>query len=202
VQVAPPDCHKTIFRYRLEDQPSGSSSQLGSVDAPDPTNKTDAYFFRIRVANIGNQKAEDVEVIATQLSRRLADGTFKPVDSFLPMNLVWSFTSSAIYPAVSPGIYKNCDLFHIVNPTDRKKIPPEDQTWENVKREEAILSFNTIVKPYTKNYLVCSGAYQLILTVGASNAKPIRKTLEIVVIGKWFDDEKKMLGEGVGIKLL
>jgi hypothetical protein len=203
LQVASPDCTKTKFRYSIQEPIMPSTNTASSTAGILPaSNETEAYFFRLRVANTGNQKAENVEVFAAKLTRRLADGTFKEVDSFLPMNLVWSYLNWLFFPAISPGIYKYCDLFHVVNPEKRKFIPFEDDTWANVNPNKTILSFDTIAKPYTKNYLVCPGIYHLDLTLAASNSKIVNKTLEINLTGDWFDDEKKMLGEGVGITLL
>ena len=184
ILVAPPDCQKT--RYQL------------AKASPE----TDAYYFRLRVANAGNQRAESVEVFATELSRRLADGTFKVVDSFLPMNLGWAHGHALFFPAISPGTYKHCDLAHVINPQLRKLSAWEDDAWPNVPPDKTILSFDTIVRPYTKPYLVCPGTYRLVLTIAAANSQAISRTLEITLTGDWYDDERKMLGEGIGIKLL
>ena len=203
ILVASPDCHKTKYHFSTEKQfTSGSAAPIPATGHMEVFLETEAYYFRLRVANSGNQKAESVEVFATELSRRLADGTFKVVDSFLPMNLVWSHVHWIFFPAISPGTYKHCDLAHVINPQMREHVPLEDDKWPNVSPEETILSFDTIVKPYTKNYLVCPGTYRLVLTVAAANSKPISKTFEITLTGNWYDDEQRMLGEGIGIRLL
>ena len=46
------------------------------------------------------------------------------------------------------------------------------------------------------------GKYRLVILVSAANTIPIEKTFEISLTGEWYDDEKKMLGEGIGIRLL
>jgi hypothetical protein len=38
--------------------------------------------------------------------------------------------------------------------------------------------------------------------VAAANSRPIVKKLEITLTGDWYDEEQKMFGEGIGIKLL
>jgi hypothetical protein len=181
---------------------SGSAQSNPDFDTTDEHLETDAYYFRLKVKNSGNQKAESVEVFAAELSRRLADGTFKAVTSFLPMNLVWADIHTLFYPAISPHTYKHCDLAHIINPEMRIDVPLEDNTWPNVSSEKTILSFDTFVKPYTKNNLVCPGTYRLKLTVAAANSQPVNNTLEFNVTGDWYDDEQRMLEEGVGIRLL
>ena len=47
-----------------------------------------------------------------------------------------------------------------------------------------------------------SGNYKLEIIVAASNSKPIKKTLEINVTGKWYDDLQEMVSKGIGIKIL
>ena len=71
IDVKPPDCLK-IPMVRLS--PEGESTVVAG-----------SYYFRFRVINRGNQKAESVEVFAAGLLKQQADDTFKEVDSFLPM---------------------------------------------------------------------------------------------------------------------
>ena len=150
--------------------------------------------------NRGNQKAESVEVFASDLSKQQADDTFKKVDSFLPMNLLWADYRQVFFPAISPDMYRHCDLVHIIDPKERAQFGAEDKEWPNISREKTILSFDTAVKPHTLSYLVPPGKYRLVILVAAANAKPIRKTLEISLTGEWYDDQETMLGLGVGVR--
>ena len=74
--------------------------------------------------------------------------------------------------------------------------------WSNVSPEKTILSLDTEVKANTLSHLLPFGKYRLVILVAAANAKPVEKTLEISLKGEWYDDEQRMLGEGIGIKLL
>jgi hypothetical protein len=201
IALSPPDCHKTELHFvtREEAKASRGSSKKDQVEV---SRIADVYYFRLRIANSGNDKAESVEVIASDLTRRLADGTYKVVESFLPMNLAWTHIHTLFFPAISPGTYKHCDLFHIIDPKTREIVPMEGKTWPHISRDKTILSFDTVVQPFTKNYLVCVGVYRLTLIVAAANSKPITKILEINLTGDWFDEEQKMLGEGIGIKVI
>jgi len=188
ISVSPPDCHKIpIVRYG----PEGEQSVIA-----------DGYYFRLRVTNSGNQRAELVEVFAAELSKRQADGTFKAVDSFLPMNLVWSHYHQVLFPAVSPEMYRHCDLAHVIHPQKRGQFPAEDNRWPNIPPEKTVLSLDTAVKPHTLSHLLPFGTYRLVVLIAAANAKPVKKILEISLTGDWYDDERKMLGEGIGIRLL
>ena len=184
---------------------SSSSSRARSAGHgawPVPILTADVYYFRLRIQNSGRQKAESIEVFAAKLEKRRADGTFGPVDSFLPMNLLWSHYRQVFLPAISPETYKHCDLAHIIDPEERKSFPGEHRTWDNIPSESTLLSFDTVAKPYTQSYLVPMGTYRLKIVVAAANAGVVKKTLEITLTGDWYNDEQEMLGQGVGITIL
>lgn len=188
VNLEPPDCHKTYF---------GSSSQEEGGVIAVPT-----YYFRIRVLNSGNRKAENVEVFAAELLRRQADGTFATVESFLPMNLTWSHIRKLFFPAISPDMYKHCDLAHIIKPNQRDRIPNETKQWPNVSTKDTILSIDTVVKSFSLSHLQPPGVYRIKLVFAAENAKRVDKTLEFSLTGNWYDDENEMFRDGVGLKVI
>ena len=188
VNFAPPDCHKTT---------------LASCDAVGrPINVADCYYFRLRVKNVGNERAELVEVFAAELSKEQADGSFKRIDSFLPMNLVWSHIRKPFLDAISPGMEKLCDLGHIIDPSKRTQFRVEDNPKLNVPPNDTVFSFDLEVVPLTLSHLIPLGKYRLVIKIGAGNIKPLRKTLQINLTGKWFEDEAKMLDESIGIRIL
>jgi hypothetical protein len=198
IDLSPPDCHKTKL---------GLSRPVG-IPRTDrglrPAEYIDVYYLRLRVTNSGNEKAESVEVFAAQLLKQQADGTFKEVDWFLPMNLIWShFKPPEIFlPAISPDTYKQCDLAHILEPKGRQTVSGEHKTWPNIHPDKTILSLDTVVKPFTDSHLLPFGTYHLTIIVAASNATAVEKKLEITLTGDWYDDEQEMLGQGIGIRLL
>jgi len=188
IDVKPPDCLKIpIVRY-------GSEGEQEVV--------ADTYHLRFRVTNKGNQKAESVEVFASKLLRRQVDDTFKEVDTFLPMNLVWADYRKVFFPAISPNMYRHCDLAHIIDPQKRAGFTAEDKKWPKIPPEQTVLSFDTAVKPHTLSHLLPFGKYRLVIIVAAANAKPVEKTLEISLTGDWYDDEQRMFQEGVGVRIL
>lgn len=75
IRLEPPDCMKEIIHYNT---PSGEREIA------------DCYYFRIRVHNNGNQKADLVEVFLSNLMKCQADGSYKDVEYFKPMNLTWA----------------------------------------------------------------------------------------------------------------
>ena len=164
--------------------------------------ETDSYYIRLKIENTGNQHAESPEVFATELSERQADGTFKRVPSFLPMNLIWADFGTVDAPDVSPEMYRYCNIAHILDPGTRGRFCREDKTWNHVLADKTILSFDTYVKTNTLNHLVPFGTYRLHLLIGAANAKPIKCTLEITLTGEWFADESAMFRDGLGVRII
>lgn len=184
VNVEPPDCHKT----ELNDPRTGQ-------------HYADCYYFRARVKNIGKYKADLVEVYGYDLTKRAVDKTFRHVKTFLPMNFRWSHIGTPVFSSISREMEKFLDIGHIVKPSDRSKIPGEDDSRLRVSNTETLFSFDQEVKAFTLGYLIPPGYYRLKIKVGAANARILEKTIEIDHTGKWFDDEEKMLTEGISIAI-
>lgn len=202
--LEPPHCNKTTIMYPMTNSTLTFPLSGGNLtNQPSPLlSSVDGYYFRLRIRNIGKSPAEQVEVFASELLYRTANGKFERVASFLPINLLWTHIKKPYRDAISPGMEKHCDLGHIIDPSNRSSIASEDNTALGVSYTETLFSFDVEVLSYTKSYLIKPGYYQLKLIIAASNSKPIPKTLGINHTGKWFTDEKRMLSEGIGITVL
>ncbi len=55
------------------------------------------------------------------------DDSFRRPTSFLPKNLLWSWTLKPFLDALSPGMYAFCTLGHIFDPARRRQFPGEAQ---------------------------------------------------------------------------
>ena len=73
-----------------------------AVEAGENFFVADCYFLRFQVVNKGKQKAENVEVFASHLTKQQADGSYKKVTSFLPMHLKWVNHLDIFMPMISP----------------------------------------------------------------------------------------------------
>lgn len=162
--------------------------------------EADTYYLRMRVKNEGLARAEEVEVFAARLVKE-QDGKSREVESFIPMNLEWAHRG-AVLPGLSPDMYRYCAIAAIFDPEKRPEFPPQDEQWPDVPQNKTILSLRVATPTTAKGYLQPSGTYQLELELGAANARPEKKTLEITLSGAWYDDEDKMFSEGVGIRVL
>jgi hypothetical protein len=188
-RLAAPDCHKT--EITLLNQATGIV--LG---------RWPCYYFRVWVENKGTRRAEQVQVFASRLLRRHADGVFKAEQQFLPMNLKWAHSQQrptgpeVFAEGISPEMGKHCDLGHIVHPDMRAKT---GDSLPDVSSGQAIMELDLEVAPNTKSHLLAPGVYRLVLKVAAANCRPVTKTLELSLTGKWHDDERKMFSDGVGL---
>lgn len=188
IEMKPPYCLKTII--------SNSSTNAA------------CYYFRIKVENEGNTKADAVEVLATELKIKKNDN-YEHYKFFLPMNLFWSHVRKERYESIASKTFKFCDLGHITDIAKRQQfigehfnVMSEELFFGHTLEEETIFCFDTIVQTTTSNHLIPAGEYQLTILVAAENCKPIKKVLKIKIAGTWDNNEDNMLSEGVNICVL
>jgi hypothetical protein len=161
----------------------------------------DAYFLRLWIENTGNRRAEKVQVFVSKVLREQADRSFKPVPGFLPMNLRWSntdFNNPEIYAdGISPQMGKHCDLASISDPKNPTLI-----SIPSVPAGQVTLDLWLEVFPATLSHGLSPGTYKIELTTAGSNCEPEVHRIMVNVTGRWFDDERTMFSQGVGVKRL
>ncbi len=190
INLAAPDCHKT--------QMTMFNPKTGS-----PLIQAECYYFRLWIENIGNQRAEKVQVFVSKLFRRHADGTFVEDKVFLPMNLKWSHSQlSPLGPeifadGISPHMGKHCDFGHIIDPSKQAEFGEVLQT---VTPGKTILAMDLETAPATLSHLIPPGIYRFELKLAAANLEPITKVIEINLTGDWHPDENKMFSDGIGMR--
>jgi hypothetical protein len=179
--LAPPDCHLT----RMTVLPNGPSA--------------DCYYLRLWVENVGMTRAEMIQVFAAKLSRKSADGTFREIPEFLPMNLKWSHTGEIFAPGISPSMGKHCDLGHLLDPQYQKLF---GHILEGVPDNQTILGLDLEMLTFTGTHLIRPGTYQMLLRVAGANCAVVEKTIELSVTGAWFAQEDRMFKEGLGLRVV
>jgi hypothetical protein len=165
------------------------------------------YYFRLKVENAGNLEADGVEILAADLLEEDGQGHFKKSTRFLPMHLVWSH-DRRISQHISTGMFRFCDLGHIIDPAERHHFLGEDFiiTYASLFfgheiAEEVVLSLDTEVKPLTTTHLLPAGNYKLKLLVGAKGIKPQRLEVAINLGRSWIVNQDQMLSEGITIEM-
>lgn len=192
IKLNPPDCHKTQMNYQIQ------KTALTFVSA-------DCYYMLLWVENLGKTRAEQVQVFAAKLSRKSADGSFKDVDGFLPMNLKWAHGQQAsggpeiFAQGISPMMGKHCDLGHIVDPQFRKDL---GEDLPGVPADRTIVALDLEFLPSMRSHLIPPGTYRLELRVAAANSTPVTRVLELTTTGEWFQDQGRMFVEGLGITVI
>jgi len=194
VFLEPPHCHRTTLQYQFQ------RTALTFVQAQ-------CYYFRVWIKNCGKTRATRVQVFAAKLYRKVADGSFKEDQHFLPMNLRWAHGHSQepgggpeIYAeGISPQMGNHCDLGHVTDPNNRVEL---GENLDGVPAANTLFALDLEVIPATKSHLLAPGTYRLELQVAAANSRPVTKVLEITVTGQWFADERKMFQDGIGLRVV
>jgi hypothetical protein len=191
-----PDCTKTPFFCTTGAVKEGTIYQK--------TFSFDCYYFRLWIENTGKQRAERTQVYAGKLLKKHADGVFREVESFLPMNLRWAHstdpTKPIIFDDINPRMGKHCDLGRVLDPKARTEIGID--RLDQVPPGRTILHLDVEVEPATGSHLLPPDVYQLQLRIAAANATPVDKHLEITLAGNWFADQATMFADGIGIREL
>jgi hypothetical protein len=191
----------TLWKTRINQAMSKPASKSLCGFCAQTYAKVACYYLRIWVENVGKTRAERVQVYASKLLRRSADGLFKEVEAFLPMNLRWSHGQQAsggpeiFAEGISPGMGKHCDFGHVLDPQFRKAV---GHNLPGVATDQTILVLDLEVPPATLSHLVPPGEYRLELRVAAANCAPVTKAIELTITGKWFEDQNQMFLDGLG----
>ena len=89
-------------------------------------------------------------------------------------------------PYILPGVFKHCDLGHIV----QSQHVPLGFTTDCV----IVFIFDLIVKPNTFSFIKNLGRYMIEIFVSSSDSnKPIKRNFELIIPNNWYEDEDKML---------
>ena len=158
-----PDCHKTYF-----------TNDKGE-------DKSEGYYYRLWIENIGNEKALDVEVYASKLFKKgSANDQFIEVENFVPMNLLWSYTKKISINSLLPKMGKHCDFFFVLK--SRRKI--EFRTEFGVPIGKDLINDLSNVRD--------TGEYMIEVNIFTSNSKSSSKKIYINHTGDWYDSVDKM----------
>ena len=191
IKPGPPDCSKTILSYQVQ------RVAMTFVRA-------EYYSIRLWIANDGRSRAEQVQVFVSQLLKQSADGSYRKVDSFLPMNLRWSHGTDPhgvpeiFADGISPGMGKHCDFGHVValsSQADLNEVVGESPDGRTV------FALDLEIIPTSKTHLIPPGKYKLELRVAGSNTRASSWTVNLNLTGEWHDTADKMFTDGIGVSV-
>lgn len=139
------------------------------------------YFFRLWIFNEGHAPAEQVRVFVARVLRRDAQGGYRIVREFLPMNLLWTHIGGTEAPWLQSRMGQHCEFGRIF------------------RHAHEYFDLAVEVLPLTEWHRLQPGAYRVDLQVAAANCKPALSTVELVFSGQWSNDEAQMFREGVAL---
>jgi len=170
---------------------------------------TAEYDVRISVTNDGDLGAKNVEVVATELTVKQADGGFTRDPVFMAMNLRRTHYGDAITPIVHRGVPRPYDLLTCYDPALQQPVGQPG-------RKELRFDLSTLVSPVAAQPLVSrpvdlpdaypsskpAGTYQLHLAVVADSVAPVEKVVEITWNGEWWDHAADFFQNELKVRLL
>lgn len=127
--------------------------------------------------NAGNSRAEQVEVFVADVLMQQEDGSFTRLTSFLPKNLLWSWTLKPFLDALSPGMYASCTLGHIFDPARRRRFPGEALSADDEARLANRTAFSVAVQ-FPSNIpfqVLAPGTYHIALWIAAGKRRQGRE---------------------------
>jgi len=157
------------------------------------------YSLRIAIENCGNSEAKNVEVFAKELKRQKGRGTFEPVTDFLGTYLRWSGAEDGervVLDVLNPEMPKYCYLARVF----WKENLPTSWYSDVASPTEDYLGDRTFLEfppplGSGRRQRFGPGNYRLTVRIGAANAKPIEKVLNIHVTGRWPGVESENVSE-------
>jgi hypothetical protein len=156
----------------------------------------DSYYFRFRMENTGNYKMEYVEAIITEVNKKRANGEYKKLDKFLPLNLVWAHNNLVTIPNIQPGLFKHLNFGYIVQSENANLgyfgMQKSDET--------IVFKFTVEVEPNHGSHILLPGDYNITIKFAANNLSPVTKKYNLLFPDKWDDNEEEMLRNNIGIK--
>lgn len=155
------------------------------------------YYVRLWVQNVGNRRAESVEVFVSKVERRNRNNTSEMVDGFVPSNLRWANTDPErpeIFYGMNPDMGRFCDLGAIADPAcstlrEIRGAPRGTATFDLVLHS-ALPGDAQRLPP---------GDYRLTLKISAANAQPLEESFRLSISGNWTEEEAIMFTREVGV---
>ena len=182
IRLEPPDCLKIAM----------NNTRTGQF-------LYDTYYLRFKIENTGNQKMEDVELVALELHKKGANNRFSKVRSFMPMNLVWANVHEVTMPKIQPGLFKHCDFGHIIqNPNRYVSL----NAFGLSGRSNVIFILETQATPNTGSNYLLPGKYKIKFAFAANNLKPRYYWYKFEIKDRWDSNEQRMLSRNVAIEKL
>lgn len=173
-ELSPPYCSKTPM-YIWWEVPPRPKKEL----------RTEAYYFRFGIRNLGKSQAKLCEAFITELKEYKED-KWRDIDYFQQVNLKWpAGRSNDAYLNINPSpIMMQCDIGHIV----KEDRPHVDTTGFR-------LNYLYQIGGYQPTQLKSNTKYRFKIMLTSENAPFASKCFELYWTGNWKDDQEDMFNE-------
>jgi hypothetical protein len=157
------------------------------------------YYARLWVQNVGNRRAGSVEVFVTKVERITREGSYEPVEGFVPSNLRWANTDPfrpEIFYAMNPDMGRYCDLGAVVDPAC-------NTLKEVAGVPKGTVTFDLVLQTPLPGdaHRLPPGDYRITLKISADNAKPLERSVNVSISGKWTEAEDTMFKKELGVSI-
>ncbi len=182
--VVQPDSHKTQIDFK---------NKGGNIIAT-----SDCYYYRLKIFNKGNYRAEKVEVTILEKYSQKNTREFVKDKNFLPMNLKWSHDRVIIRESIASSLPRHCDFGCVVHPNYKNYHMGR---FSDIGSENKVVMCLALeVYPNTGSHLVFPGKHRFKIVATADNSRVTSKIFEIEFNDFWSDDEEIMLRKGLTVK--
>lgn len=154
----------------------------------------DAWFFRLRITNVGSAPAREVQVYLARVER--LDDT--PVDRFSPMNLKWTHIGETTRKVLLPEIPVFCDFIHVGDPAFRAQSGDDLDT---VPPQKAVLALDVEATSTAQAHLLEPGGYRFHLWLAAENFRATHHKVEVRYDGTWTIHQDQMFDHAIGFRM-
>ncbi len=164
-----PDCHLTYF-----------------------TKGEKVHYFRLRVYNIGQRSAEEVEVTLEKVEI-FKNGQYEYSTDYMPLPLMWSHWRTQIKNTNIPSeTYRLCDLGFILEPSV-KTLNIDSGSVDSHKNDKLVFWFDTRIRPNAGYTYLLPGKYRVEISVFGKNVQ--RETLRFIINwkGVWDNEFKNLI---------
>lgn len=155
----------------------------------------DIYFLRFRVENNGNYQSEDTEAIVIEVFKKEANGEYRELRNFLPLNLVWAHDNLVSMPKIQPKLFKYLNFGHI----EKSEVAGLNY-FGITEGVNIVFKFAFAISPSHGSHILLPGDYNITIKFASNNVSPVTKKFNLVISDKWDDNEKEMLQNNISIK--
>jgi hypothetical protein len=137
------------------------------------------HYVRISVKNVGNRRAEMVEVFLVDAEIVHKDGSRRKIEGFEAGNLKWSGEPHGITHSLNPSMARYCDLGSIADPSCTTLQPYED-----IPAGTATIDLSYAISG-DRHRLRSPNKHELTVILSAANTDPVKYKVTVEFDGTW-----------------